>query len=60
MDRLSTGVVLIAEAYVFELERRGFLKAGPFVPEAVLSKAQTAGPGLGISAVAGSVFADPL
>ena len=36
MDRLSSGVVLVAEGYVFELERRGFLKAGPFVPEAVL------------------------
>ena len=36
MERLDTGTVLVAEGYIFELERRGFLKAGPFVPEAVL------------------------
>ena len=36
MERLQTGVVLVAEGYVFELERRGYLKAGPFVPEVVL------------------------
>jgi methionine synthase I (cobalamin-dependent) len=28
--------VLGAEGYVFELERRGYIKAGPFVPEVVL------------------------
>jgi betaine-homocysteine S-methyltransferase len=28
--------VLVAEGYLFELERRGYLKAGPFVPEVVL------------------------
>jgi betaine-homocysteine S-methyltransferase len=35
-ERLDAGTVLVAEGYIFELERRGFLKAGPFVPEAVL------------------------
>jgi len=36
LDRLSRRVVLGAEGYVFELERRGYIKAGPFVPEVVL------------------------
>lgn len=36
LERLSRGVVLGAEGYVFELERRGYIKAGPFVPEVVL------------------------
>lgn len=35
-DRLAAGPVLCAEGYLFELERRGYLKAGPFVPEVVL------------------------
>ena len=35
-DRLRSGPVLGAEGYVFELERRGYIKAGPFVPEVVL------------------------
>src|SRR5262249_61654506 len=35
-DQLATGTVLGAEGYVFELERRGYVKAGAFVPEAVL------------------------
>ncbi len=34
--RLSEGVVLGAEGYVFELERRGYVKAGPYVPEVIL------------------------
>jgi betaine-homocysteine S-methyltransferase len=38
LDRLSRGVVLGAEGYVFELERRGYIKAGPFVPEVVLDQ----------------------
>jgi betaine-homocysteine S-methyltransferase len=29
-------VVLSAEGYLFELERRGYLKSGPYVPEVVL------------------------
>ena len=35
-ERLAQGVVLGAEGYVFELERRGYIKAGPYVPEVVL------------------------
>ncbi len=36
LDRLKNGIVLGAEGYVFELERRGYIKAGPYVPEVVL------------------------
>jgi betaine-homocysteine S-methyltransferase len=36
LERLEAGVVLGAEGYVFELERRGYIKAGPYVPEVVL------------------------
>jgi betaine-homocysteine S-methyltransferase len=36
MERLRAGTVLGAEGYVFELERRGYIKAGPYVPEVVL------------------------
>ncbi len=37
VERLEKNdVVLCGEGYVFELERRGYLKAGPFVPEVVL------------------------
>lgn len=35
-ERLDAGTVICAEGYVFELERRGYLQAGPFVPEVVL------------------------
>ncbi len=35
-DRLNDGPVLCAEGYLFELERRGYLQAGAFVPEVVL------------------------
>src|SRR5215472_5929049 len=35
-ERLSTGPVICAEGYLFERERRGYLQAGAFVPEAVL------------------------
>ena len=35
-DRLAQGTVLGAEGYVFELERRGYVKAGAFVPEVIL------------------------
>ncbi len=34
--RLTEGVVIGAEGYVFELERRGYVTAGPFVPEVIL------------------------
>jgi betaine-homocysteine S-methyltransferase len=33
MTRLKEGAVICAEGYVFELERRGYLQAGAFVPE---------------------------
>ncbi len=36
LDRLASGPVICAEGYLFELERRGYLQAGPFVPEVVL------------------------
>ena len=36
LERLANDVVLGAEGYVFELERRGYIKAGPYVPEVVL------------------------
>lgn len=36
LERLAAGPVICAEGYLFELERRGYLQAGPFVPEAVL------------------------
>lgn len=35
MDRLAEGPVTLAEGYLFELERRGHLQAGAFVPEVV-------------------------
>src|SRR4051812_9710922 len=35
-ERLAAGPVLCAEGYLFELERRGYLQAGAFVPEVVL------------------------
>jgi betaine-homocysteine S-methyltransferase len=35
-DRLAAGPVLGAEGYLFELERRGYLQSGPYVPEVVL------------------------
>ena len=36
LERLQKDVVLGAGGYLFELERRGYVKAGPFVPEVVL------------------------
>ncbi len=36
MARLNAGAVICAEGYVFELERRGYLQAGAFVPEVIL------------------------
>ncbi len=36
LERLASGPVICAEGYLFELERRGYLQAGAFVPEAVL------------------------
>jgi betaine-homocysteine S-methyltransferase len=36
LERLNNGIVIGAEGYVFELERRGYIKGGPYVPEVVL------------------------
>jgi betaine-homocysteine S-methyltransferase len=36
LQRLARGPVLCAEGYIFELERRGYVKAGAYVPEVVL------------------------
>lgn len=36
LERLADGAVICAEGYLFELERRGYLQAGAFVPETVL------------------------
>ena len=36
LQRLAKGAVVCAEGYVFELERRGYLQAGAYVPEVVL------------------------
>lgn len=36
LERLNKGPILCAEGYLFELERRGYLKAGAYVPEVVL------------------------
>jgi len=37
-DRLEKDAVVCAEGYLFELERRGYLQAGAFVPEVVLEQ----------------------
>lgn len=36
LKRLEQGPVICAQGYLFELERRGYVQAGPFVPEVVL------------------------
>jgi betaine-homocysteine S-methyltransferase len=36
LERLERGPVICAEGYLFEFERRGYLQAGPYVPEIVL------------------------
>ena len=36
VEWLADGPVICAEGYLFELERRGYVQAGAFVPEAVL------------------------
>jgi betaine-homocysteine S-methyltransferase len=36
LEKLKKGTVLGAEGYLFELERRGYIKAGAYVPEVVL------------------------
>lgn len=36
LERLERGPVICAEGYVFEMERRGYVQAGAYVPEVVL------------------------
>ncbi len=36
LDRLERDIVLCPEGYLFELERRGYVRSGPYVPEVVL------------------------
>jgi betaine-homocysteine S-methyltransferase len=36
LERMANGTIICAEGYLFELERRGYLQAGAFVPEVVL------------------------
>jgi betaine-homocysteine S-methyltransferase len=36
LERLDAGALICAEGYLFEIERRGYLQAGPYVPEVVL------------------------
>ncbi len=38
LERLSEGVVLGDGGYLLELERRGYVQAGPFVPEVSLTR----------------------
>jgi betaine-homocysteine S-methyltransferase len=40
LKRLQGDIVLVAEGYVFELERRGYITAGPYVPAVVLEHPQ--------------------
>jgi len=35
-ERLRDETLVVAEGYLFELERRGYMKSGPYVPEVVL------------------------
>ncbi len=39
-QRLQEGTVIAGEGYLFELERRGYLQAGSFVPEVALDNPQ--------------------
>src|SRR2546429_8588004 len=41
--RLEQGPVICAEGYLFELERRGYVQAGPFVPETGLDHPEGVG-----------------
>ncbi len=41
MARLDAGGVICAEGYLFEMERRGYLTAGEFVPEVALDHPET-------------------
>jgi methionine synthase I (cobalamin-dependent) len=43
LERLAAGPVICAEGYLFELERRGYLQAGAYVPEVVLEHPELVG-----------------
>ena len=43
LARLKAGAVICAEGYVFELERRGYLQAGSFVPEVLFEHPEVVG-----------------
>jgi betaine-homocysteine S-methyltransferase len=36
LERLEQGIVLGAEGYIFEMERRGYVRAGAYVPEVIM------------------------
>ena len=36
IERMASGPIICAEGYLFELERRGYLQAGAFVPDVVV------------------------
>ena len=36
LEKLKKDIVIGAEGYLYELEKRGYMKAGPYVPEVVL------------------------
>lgn len=40
-ERLEQGTVIVGEGYLFELERRGYLQAGTFVPEVALENPES-------------------
>ena len=40
LERLAEGPIICAEGYVFEMERRGYMQIGTFVPIAVLEEPQ--------------------
>src|SRR5262249_56284892 len=58
LERLADGPVLCAEGYLFELERRGYLQAGGFVPEVVLENPEALAQGHREFVRAGSAVVD--
>jgi betaine-homocysteine S-methyltransferase len=43
LDRLAAGVVIGDGGYVFSLEKRGYVKAGPWTPEATVEHPEAGG-----------------
>ena len=54
LQRLAQGPVICAEGYLFELERRGYVLAGPYVPEVVLDNPRRCANSTASSCAAGS------